>query len=75
MMDGASANVCASLPDSAIERQRCPVLGRVGIWGVYGVPKNFVIAKDGRIAHKQIGPITPEVLQAAILPMVRRLQQ
>jgi cytochrome c biogenesis protein CcmG, thiol:disulfide interchange protein DsbE len=33
--------------------------GRVAIdWGVYGVPETFVITKDGRIAHKQIGPLT-----------------
>jgi cytochrome c biogenesis protein CcmG/thiol:disulfide interchange protein DsbE len=50
--------------------------GRVAIdWGVYGVPETFVIAKDGRIAHKQIGPLTPEVLEETILPLIRRLRQ
>jgi cytochrome c biogenesis protein CcmG, thiol:disulfide interchange protein DsbE len=50
--------------------------GRVAIdWGVYGVPETFVIAKDGRIAHKQIGPLTPEALEETILPLVRRLRQ
>jgi cytochrome c biogenesis protein CcmG, thiol:disulfide interchange protein DsbE len=50
--------------------------GRVAIdWGVYGVPETFVIAKDGRIAHKQIGPVTPEALEQTILPLIRRLRQ
>jgi cytochrome c biogenesis protein CcmG/thiol:disulfide interchange protein DsbE len=50
--------------------------GRVAIdWGVYGVPETFVITKDGRIAHKHIGPITPKDIEQTILPLVRRLQQ
>jgi cytochrome c biogenesis protein CcmG, thiol:disulfide interchange protein DsbE len=50
--------------------------GRVAIdWGVYGVPETFVITKDGRIAYKQIGPITPEALKDTILPLVRELRQ
>jgi cytochrome c biogenesis protein CcmG/thiol:disulfide interchange protein DsbE len=50
--------------------------GRVGIdWGVYGVPETFVIGKDGRIAYKHIGPLTPEALDQTILPLVRRLRQ
>jgi cytochrome c biogenesis protein CcmG/thiol:disulfide interchange protein DsbE len=50
--------------------------GRVAIdWGVYGVPETFVVTKDGRIAHKQIGPISPEALEDTILPLIRRLQQ
>lgn len=50
--------------------------GRVAIdWGVYGVPETFVITKDGRIAYKQIGPLNPEALEDAILPLIRRLQQ
>ncbi len=50
--------------------------GRVAIdWGVYGVPETFVIAKDGRIAHKHIGPLTPEALEEAILPLIMRLRQ
>ncbi len=47
--------------------------GRVAIdWGVYGVPETFVIAKDGRIAHKHIGPLTAESLESTILPLLRR---
>ncbi len=50
--------------------------GRVAIdWGVYGVPETFVITKDGRIAHRHIGPLTPQVLEDTILPLIRRLRQ
>jgi cytochrome c biogenesis protein CcmG, thiol:disulfide interchange protein DsbE len=49
--------------------------GRVGIdYGVYGVPETYVIDKKGVIRYKQIGPVTPEVLDAKILPLVRKLQ-
>ncbi|HJV96578.1 MAG TPA: DsbE family thiol:disulfide interchange protein [Albitalea sp.] len=50
--------------------------GRVGIdYGVYGVPETYVIDKAGTIRFKQIGPVTPEVLQAKILPLIRELQR
>jgi cytochrome c biogenesis protein CcmG/thiol:disulfide interchange protein DsbE len=36
--------------------------GRAGVeWGVYGVPETFVIAPDGTIAYKHVGPITPDI--------------
>ena len=50
--------------------------GRVAIdWGVYGVPETYVITKVGRIAHKQVGPITPKDLQRTILPLIERLRR
>jgi cytochrome c biogenesis protein CcmG/thiol:disulfide interchange protein DsbE len=50
--------------------------GRVGIdYGVYGAPETYLIDKRGVIRFKQIGAITPEVLQKKILPLVRELQQ
>jgi cytochrome c biogenesis protein CcmG/thiol:disulfide interchange protein DsbE len=49
--------------------------GRVAIdWGVYGVPETYVIDREGRIVFKQIGPITPDVLDGTILPLVARLR-
>ena len=50
--------------------------GRVGIdYGVYGVPETYVIDKAGVIRFKQIGPVTPEVLQTKILPLIQELQK
>ena len=49
--------------------------GRVAIdWGVYGVPETFVVGADGRIAYKQIGPVTEQALTETILPLVARLR-
>lgn len=45
------------------------------VWDVYGVPETFVVAKDGHIAHKHIGPLTPNDLEETILPLFRRLRQ
>jgi len=57
-------------------RTGADISGQVGIeWGVYGVPETFVIDRDGRIAHKHIGPITPQALNETLLPLVRKLQQ
>jgi len=48
----------------------------VGIdYGVYGVPETYVIDKQGVIRMKHIGPITPEVLQSKILPLVQELSK
>jgi cytochrome c biogenesis protein CcmG/thiol:disulfide interchange protein DsbE len=48
--------------------------GRVGIdLGVYGVPETFVVDKRGVLRYKQIGPITPDVLENVLLPKIRTL--
>ena len=48
--------------------------GKVGIdYGVYGAPETFVIDKQGVIRFKQIGPITPEVLEKTLLPLIAKL--
>lgn len=50
--------------------------GRVAIdWGVYGVPETFVVDRDGRIAYKHIGPITPTVWRNTLLPLIHKLQE
>jgi cytochrome c biogenesis protein CcmG/thiol:disulfide interchange protein DsbE len=50
--------------------------GRVGIdYGVYGVPETYVIDKQGVIRYKRIGPVTPDILQKKILPLVAELNR
>jgi cytochrome c biogenesis protein CcmG/thiol:disulfide interchange protein DsbE len=45
--------------------------GRTAIdWGVYGVPETFVIGKDGKIAYKHVGPLTPETARTLLLPQI-----
>jgi cytochrome c biogenesis protein CcmG/thiol:disulfide interchange protein DsbE len=47
--------------------------GRAAIeWGVYGVPETFVVGRDGRIAYKLIGPITPDNLEAELKPEIEK---
>ena len=57
-------------------RTGADINGRVAIdWGVYGVPETFVIDRNGRIAHKVIGPLNPQLLQDKVLPLIRELRK
>jgi cytochrome c biogenesis protein CcmG/thiol:disulfide interchange protein DsbE len=48
--------------------------GRIGIdYGVYGVPETYVIDRQGVIRYKHIGPVTPEVVQKKIEPLIKEL--
>ena len=48
--------------------------GRVAIdWGVYGVPETFIVSADGRIAYKHVGPVTQEIVDGTLMPIVDRL--
>ena len=50
--------------------------GRVAIdWGVYGVPETFVIDREGRIAYKHIGAVTPQLLDGTLRPLIARLRR
>jgi cytochrome c biogenesis protein CcmG, thiol:disulfide interchange protein DsbE len=47
--------------------------GRASIeWGVYGVPETFVVDREGRIAFKLVGPITPDNLERALKPAIEK---
>ena len=40
--------------------------GRADIeWGVYGVPETFLVARDGTIAYKHVGPLNPNDMAGA----------
>jgi len=48
--------------------------GRIGIdYGVYGVPETYVIDQKGVIRFKHIGPLTPDVVQKKVAPLVKEL--
>jgi cytochrome c biogenesis protein CcmG/thiol:disulfide interchange protein DsbE len=41
--------------------------GRAGIeWGVYGVPETFIVGRDGTIAYKMVGPVTPDNIDTVL---------
>jgi cytochrome c biogenesis protein CcmG/thiol:disulfide interchange protein DsbE len=47
--------------------------GRAAIeWGVYGVPETFIVGRDGRIAYKLVGGLTPENLQQVVKPEIEK---
>ena len=47
--------------------------GRAGIeWGVYGVPENFVVGRDARIAYKLVGPITADNIDTVLKPQIEK---
>lgn len=57
-------------------RTGADIKGRVSIdWGVYGVPETYVIGRDGLIAHKHIGAVTPEVLNGTLIPLIEKLRR
>ena len=46
--------------------------GRSAIdFGVYGVPEIYVVAGDGTVAFRHAGPLTEEVVEASILPLMQ----
>ena len=50
--------------------------GRIGIdYGVYGVPETYLIDAEGVIRYKQIGAITPAILEQNILPLAMALKK
>ena len=47
--------------------------GRVAIdWGLYGVPETYLIDKAGIIRWRWAGPVTEEVVQHQLTPLLRR---
>jgi len=47
--------------------------GRAGIeWGVYGVPESFIVGRDGKIAYKLVGPVTPENIETVLKPEIEK---
>jgi len=48
-------------------------VGKAAIdWGVYGIPETYLVAPDGEILFKQIGPFTVESLRDKLLPAIEK---
>ena len=46
--------------------------GKISIdYGVYGVPETFFIDKEGKIAYKHVGAVTPQLLKDKIEELLR----
>ncbi len=49
--------------------------GRTAIdLGVTGVPETFIVDKRGRVRFKQIGPISPDLWEGTIKPLMTKLR-
>lgn len=47
--------------------------GRAAIdWGVYGIPETFLVGKDGKIAFKHVGPMSPETVATTLMPEIEK---
>lgn len=50
--------------------------GRVGFnFGVGAIPETFVVDATGTIRHKVVGPITPEIMNETLIPLLNRLRR
>lgn len=57
-------------------RTGADITGRVAIdWGVYGVPETFVVDRQGKIAYKQVGPISEADWRETLLPLIEKLNR
>lgn len=49
--------------------------GRVGTdWGVYGTPETFIVDRQGIIRYKHVGPLTDELIESHIMPLLAQLR-
>ncbi|MGH6931345.1 MAG: DsbE family thiol:disulfide interchange protein [Dongiaceae bacterium] len=49
--------------------------GRAGIeFGIYGVPETFVIDQDGIIRYREAGPLTTQLVEEYLLPLIVELR-
>ena len=72
--DGAAVRTLRTTGDPNDFSVKDPT-GETGIeFGVYGVPETFVIDKKGVIRYKQIGPITDEVWEKTMYPLIKKLK-
>ena len=47
--------------------------GRTSIdWGGHGVPETFIIGRNGAIAYKLVGPITPDNIERVLRPEIEK---
>lgn len=47
--------------------------GRAAIdWGVYGIPETFLVGKDGKIAFKHVGPLSPQSVETSLMPAIEK---
>ncbi|MGF0539800.1 DsbE family thiol:disulfide interchange protein [Agrobacterium sp. ES01] len=41
-------------------------------WGVYGIPESYLVAADGTIVYKKVGPFDPESVETQLKPAIEK---
>ncbi len=41
-------------------------------WGVYGIPESYLVAADGTILYKRVGPFDPQSLETGLYPAIEK---
>ncbi|TCL72810.1 DsbE family thiol:disulfide interchange protein [Rhizobium sp. BK251] len=41
-------------------------------WGVYGIPESYLVAPDGTIVYKKVGPFDPQSVQDGLMPAIEK---
>ena len=50
--------------------------GRTAIdFGVYGVPESYLVDRDGRIRFRQVGPLTDDIVEGKLKPLIAELSK
>jgi len=50
--------------------------GQTGLdFGVYGVPETYVLDRLGHIRKRFVGPLTPDLMERELLPLLRELDR
>jgi DsbE subfamily thiol:disulfide oxidoreductase len=50
--------------------------GRTAInFGVYGVPESYLVDKDGIVRFREAGPLTPDVVDTQLKPLLAQLSR
>ena len=51
------------------------VEGRAALdWGIYGAPETFLVDAQGMIRWKFVGPLTDEIVEQQLLPVLETLE-
>lgn len=44
-------------------------------WGVYGAPETFLIDKNNKVRYKHVGPLSLEIIDKELRPLIASLKQ
>lgn len=42
-------------------------------WGVYGIPESYLVAPDGTIVYKRVGPFDAQSIEQGLLPAIEKV--